>query len=252
MFRWPLRVVPYFVLPTAILLAIALAQGLAADYRRRRAAGSVLSSWAGRTWPRRPARTSCTPTRASVLLVGALTAAAVAVWLRWPTARRRLRGAAGGVRGRAGVPGHGVPAQPEPQRLPVPHERGHHQRRAGAALSRHGAAGREQRRRGALPGPGRAVVRGDVRQHAAGGRGALRHLVLRHGVQGVHRRAVHRVQRLGLPGRPAAGLGASCARRTSARRPAAARDGRRPERPSRRRRRPRSAAAGASPSAPSR
>ena len=41
MFRWPLRVVPYFVLPTAILLAIALAQGLAGDYRRRRAAGSA-------------------------------------------------------------------------------------------------------------------------------------------------------------------------------------------------------------------
>ena len=40
MFRWPLRVVPYFVLPAAVLLAIALAQGLSADHRRRRAAGS--------------------------------------------------------------------------------------------------------------------------------------------------------------------------------------------------------------------
>ena len=34
MFRWPLRVVPLFVLPTAILLAIALTQGLAGDFRR--------------------------------------------------------------------------------------------------------------------------------------------------------------------------------------------------------------------------
>ena len=42
MFRWPLRVVPYFALPAALLLAIALAQGLSADHRRRRAAGSGL------------------------------------------------------------------------------------------------------------------------------------------------------------------------------------------------------------------
>ena len=252
MFRWPLRVVPYFVLPTAILLAIALAQGLAADNRApprgRLGAGHPGRGVPGRGDPPgprvRPPRVDAARRRADGRRRGRLAAVA-----RPPG---RLRGPARGVRGRAGVPGHGVPAQPEPQRLPVPHERGHHQRRAGAALPRHRAAGREQRRRGALPGSGRPVVRGDVRQHAAGGRGALRHLVLRHGVQGVHRRAVHRVQRLGLPGRPAAGLGASGARRASARRPAAAGDRRRPERPSRSRRRPRPGRAGASPSAPPR
>ena len=38
-------------------------------------------------------------------------------------ARCRARSAGRGVRGGAGVPGRGVPAQHEPQRLPVPHER---------------------------------------------------------------------------------------------------------------------------------
>ena len=84
MFRWPLRVVPFFVLPTAILLAIALAQGLARDYRGRRAAGSVLVILGGAYLAEATRPDLVYAHLASVLLVGALTAAAVAVWLRWP------------------------------------------------------------------------------------------------------------------------------------------------------------------------
>ena len=84
MFRWPLRVVPYFVLPTAILLAIALAQGLAADNRGRRAAGSVLVILGGAYLAEATRPDLVYAHLASILLVGALTAAAVTVWLRWP------------------------------------------------------------------------------------------------------------------------------------------------------------------------
>lgn len=85
MFRWPLRVVPYFALPTAILLVIALAQGLAADHARRRAAGSVLLILGG-AYLAEAARPNLLHAHvASVLLVTALTAAAVAAW-RWRAA----------------------------------------------------------------------------------------------------------------------------------------------------------------------
>ena len=216
MFRWPLRVVPYFVLPAAVLLAIALAQGLAADHRRRRAAGSALIILGGAYLAEATRPDLVYAHLTSILLVGVLTAAVVAAWLHRPAPPRGVRGAARGMRGGARVPGRGVPAQHQPERLPVPHRRDGHQRRARAALPRHDAAGREQRGRRALPGPRRAVVRGDVRQHAAGRRGAGRHLLLRHGVQGVHRLPVHRVQRLGLPGRPAARVRAPRTRRTAA------------------------------------
>jgi hypothetical protein len=82
MFRWPLRVVPYFVLPAAILLAIALTQGLAADHRRRRAAGSALIILGGAYLAEATRPDLVKAHLASVLLVGVLTAAVVAVWLR--------------------------------------------------------------------------------------------------------------------------------------------------------------------------
>jgi len=81
MFRWPLRVVPYFVLPTAVLLAIALAQGLSADHRRRRAAGSGLIILGGAYLAEATRPDLLHAHAASVLLVAALTAATVAVWL---------------------------------------------------------------------------------------------------------------------------------------------------------------------------
>ncbi len=92
MFRWPLRVVPLFVLPTAILLAIALTQGLAGDVRRRRAVGSLLLILGGAYLAEATRPDLVKAHAASVLLVGILTAATVAVWLRWPT-----RGAAPAV-----------------------------------------------------------------------------------------------------------------------------------------------------------
>ena len=92
MFRWPLRVVPLFVLPTAILLAIALTQGLAGDFRRRRAVGSLLLILGGAYLAEATRPDLVKAHAASVLLVGILTAATVAVWLRWPT-----RGAAPAV-----------------------------------------------------------------------------------------------------------------------------------------------------------
>jgi hypothetical protein len=82
MFRWPLRVVPYFVLPVAVLLAVALAQGLATDHRRRRAAGSAFLVLAG-AYLAEAARPDLLHSHvAGVLLVGALTAVAVAAWHR--------------------------------------------------------------------------------------------------------------------------------------------------------------------------
>ena len=84
MFRWPLRVVPYFVLPTAVLLAIALAQGIAPDFRRRRAAESGLIILVGAYLAEATRPDLLHAHAASVLLVAALTAAAVAVWLRLP------------------------------------------------------------------------------------------------------------------------------------------------------------------------
>ena len=84
MFRWPLRVVPYFALPMAVLLGIALAQGIARDHVRRRAAGSALLVLAG-AYLAEAARPDLLHAHvASVLLVCALTAALVAVWLRRP------------------------------------------------------------------------------------------------------------------------------------------------------------------------
>lgn len=86
MFRWPLRVVPYFALPMAVLLGIALTQGLAGDHRRRRAAGSALVILAG-AWLAEAARPDLLHAHVvSVLLVGVLTAAAVTVWLHRPAA----------------------------------------------------------------------------------------------------------------------------------------------------------------------
>ena len=216
MFRWPLRVVPYFVLPAAVLLAIALAQGLC----RRPPAPTCRRVGADHPGRRLPGRGHPSGPRVRPPDVDPAR--------RGPDGRRRgrlaaparpprgVRGAAGGMRGGARVPGRRVPAQHQPERLPVPHRRDGHRRRARAALPGHDAAGREQRGRRALPGPRRAVVRGDVRQHAAGRRGAGRHLLLRHGVQGVHRLPVHRVQRLGLPGRPAARVRAPRTRCTTA------------------------------------
>lgn len=82
MFRWPLRVVPYFVLPAAILLAIALAQGLAADHRRRRAGGSFLIILAG-AWLAEATRPDLVKAHlVGILLVAVLTAGVVAAWLR--------------------------------------------------------------------------------------------------------------------------------------------------------------------------
>jgi hypothetical protein len=84
MFRWPLRVVPYFVLPTAVLLAIALSQGIADEHRRRRAAGSALVILGGAYLAEATRPDLLHAHAASVLLVAALTAATVAAWLRWP------------------------------------------------------------------------------------------------------------------------------------------------------------------------
>lgn len=86
MFRWPLRVVPYFALPAAVLLAIALAQGLSADHRRRRAAGSVLIVLGGAYLAEATRPDLLHAHVASVLLVVALTAATVALWRRRPAA----------------------------------------------------------------------------------------------------------------------------------------------------------------------
>ncbi|MDT7579902.1 MAG: hypothetical protein QOK35_1166, partial [Pseudonocardiales bacterium] len=101
MFRWPLRVVPYFVLPTAVLLAIALAQGLSADHRRRRATGSLLVILGGAYLAEATRPDLLHAHAASVLLVAALTAATVAAWLLpphqgGPAWRRRLLGHASG------------------------------------------------------------------------------------------------------------------------------------------------------------
>jgi hypothetical protein len=85
MFRWPLRVVPYFVLPVAILLAIALAQGLAADFRRRRAAGSALVVLGGAYLAEAARPDLVWAHLTAVLLVATLTAVLVFAWLRWPT-----------------------------------------------------------------------------------------------------------------------------------------------------------------------
>jgi hypothetical protein len=82
MFRWPLRVVPYFVLPAAVLLAVALAQGLAADHRGRRATGSFLVILAGAYLAEATRPDLVYAHLTSILLVGALTAATVAAWLR--------------------------------------------------------------------------------------------------------------------------------------------------------------------------
>jgi hypothetical protein len=82
MFRWPLRVVPYFVLPTAVLLAIALAQGLAGDHVRRRAVGSVLLILGGAYLAEASRPDLLHAHAASVLLVAALTGATVTAWLR--------------------------------------------------------------------------------------------------------------------------------------------------------------------------
>jgi hypothetical protein len=84
MFRWPLRVVPYFVLPTAVLLAVALSQGIADDNRRRRAAGSALVILGGAYLAEATRPDLLHAHAGSVLLVGGLTAATVAAWLRWP------------------------------------------------------------------------------------------------------------------------------------------------------------------------
>jgi hypothetical protein len=84
MFRWPLRVVPYFALPAAVLIAIALAQGLERDHLRRRAGVSVLLVLAG-AYLAEAARPDLVKAHlAGMLLVGGLTAAVVVAWLRWP------------------------------------------------------------------------------------------------------------------------------------------------------------------------
>jgi len=73
--------VPYFALPAALLLAIALAQGLSADHRRRRAAGSGLVILGGAYLAEATRPDLLHAHAASVLLVAALTAGTVAVWL---------------------------------------------------------------------------------------------------------------------------------------------------------------------------
>ena len=91
MFRWPLRVVPYFVLPTAVLLAIALAQGLSADHRRRRAAGSGLIILGGAYLAEATRPDLVYAHAASVLLVARADGRHRGGWLAWP--RRPARAA---------------------------------------------------------------------------------------------------------------------------------------------------------------
>jgi hypothetical protein len=84
MFRWPLRVVPYFVLPAVLLMVIALSQGIARDHWRRRAVGSASLVFAGAylAWASRPEFWHVHG--ASLVMVAGLTAVAVAAWWRWP------------------------------------------------------------------------------------------------------------------------------------------------------------------------
>jgi hypothetical protein len=80
MFRWPLRVVPYFVLPATVLIVIALAQGIARDRPVRRAAGSAFLVLAG-AYLAFAARPEIWHVHgASVVMVAGMTAVAVAAW----------------------------------------------------------------------------------------------------------------------------------------------------------------------------
>ena len=201
MFRWPLRVVPYFVLPTAILLAIALTQGLAGDFRRRRAVGSLLLILGGAYLAEATRPDLVKAHAASALLVGTLTRSPWPSGCGGPRAARApavlVAGCVAVLRSRSRCS-----RAHEPQRLPVPHNVA---TTSAALVPRYPGTTLQVANngcRGALRGPGRADVRGHVRQHAPGCRRAGRDVLLRHGFQGVHRRPVHRVQRLGLPGRP--------------------------------------------------
>jgi hypothetical protein len=84
MFRWPLRVVPYFVLPAVLLMVIALSQGIARDHWRRRAVWSASLVFAGfyLAWAGRPEFWHVHV--ASLVMVAGLTSVAVAAWWRWP------------------------------------------------------------------------------------------------------------------------------------------------------------------------
>jgi hypothetical protein len=103
MFRWPLRVVPYFVLPAAVLLAVALTQGLARDHRGRRAGGSAFLVLAGAYLAEAARPDLVWAHLASTLLVGGLTALVVFLWLR-PDGQYSHGGAPAWRRGLLGHP----------------------------------------------------------------------------------------------------------------------------------------------------
>ena len=84
MFRWPLRVAPYLVLPVAVLLAITLSQGLAPSQPRRRAGASALLILAG-AYLAEATRPDLLHTHVvSTLLVGALVTTLVLAYRRMP------------------------------------------------------------------------------------------------------------------------------------------------------------------------
>jgi len=84
MFRWPLRIEPYLVLPVAILLAVALSQGLARSQPRRRAGACALLILAG-AYLAESARPDLLHIHVvSMLVVGALVAILVLVYRRMP------------------------------------------------------------------------------------------------------------------------------------------------------------------------
>ncbi len=88
MFRWPLRVVPYLVLPVVVLSAVALAQGLARTHVRGRAAASAGLVLAG-TYLAVAARPDFWHVHgASLVLEACLATALVLAFLRRPRGSR--------------------------------------------------------------------------------------------------------------------------------------------------------------------
>jgi hypothetical protein len=86
MFRWPLRVVPYFVLPVAVLVGVALAQGIGRDRPARRMAASAFIVLAGAYLASAGRPEFWHVHGASMVMVAGMTAVAVAAW--WWLPRR--------------------------------------------------------------------------------------------------------------------------------------------------------------------